>query len=148
MLLVVAGSRHYNKETKRRDCLNDVITYNPLDKKWVDLKCDGTILEHRRYHSATIVGKHLLVYGGINSSEVYLSDIMVLTLGRANNRESKINSFKWFKATSKGVKPGKLAFHTALLVLNPERHRAPVPIDLFNIPEVRGYRAKVKVLIY
>lgn len=146
LLLIVGGSRHYNKETRRRNCLNDVQTYSPTENRWTELNCDaGSMFEHRRYHSACIVGRHLLVYGGIDSVERYLSDTMALTLGRASGKELKYREFKWFKVGCKGDKPGKRAFHTVQLILSPERYRIPGQFDLFALPEVKGFRSRVRL---
>ncbi len=146
MLVVVGGSRHYNKETRRRNCLNDVIVYNPQENKWTELDCsEGPLLEHRRYHTACMVGRHLVVYGGIDSMERYLLDLMVVSLGKAvGGKELQCRSFKWIKVGNRGDKPGRLAYHTAQLVLNPERLRVQGQFDMFALPELKGVRTKVE----
>ena len=44
------------------------------------MKTQGEFVEPRRNHIGVIVGRHLLVHGGIDTSGTYLSDIKILNL--------------------------------------------------------------------
>jgi hypothetical protein len=46
MLVVVGGSKHYNKFSGRRDCLNDVLIYNPSCSQ-----CSGAMVSVELYLS-------------------------------------------------------------------------------------------------
>ena len=152
MLLVVGGSKHYNKETKRRDCLNDVMVFNPSDSHWTELEHTGISFEGRRYHSACMVGKSLIVYGGMNGGDQYLSDLLELNLdvNEANLTftASLVNSMKpnsakdwrdrtyrWSKINVKAgePRPGKLAMHTTQFVLDPVRLYENGSISLYSM---------------
>lgn len=142
MLIIIGGSKYYNKLTCRRDCMNDILIYNPVESQWTELQCSGLTFEHRRYHSACMVGRYLLVYGGINSYDNYLSNLLGILMGKVNNNW-KQRIYKWFEVLPKGDKPKKLAFHTTQLVLQRERYRGLLPMDLFSLPEIRGISSRV-----
>ena len=78
MLVIVGGSQHFNKLTGRRECMNDVLVYNPADSHWTELACTGITFEHRRYHSACVLGRYLVVFGGINSFDMPHPPVTVL----------------------------------------------------------------------
>jgi len=45
------------------------------------LKGNGDLVEPRRNHAAVIVGKHMLIHGGIDNKGTYLNDLMIFNLG-------------------------------------------------------------------
>eukprot|EP00826_Nyctotherus_ovalis_P045883 TRINITY_DN5119_c0_g1_i20.p1 TRINITY_DN5119_c0_g1~~TRINITY_DN5119_c0_g1_i20.p1 ORF type:complete len:460 (-),score=46.95 TRINITY_DN5119_c0_g1_i20:49-1428(-) len=145
MLIVVGGSKYYNKATGRRECMNDVLVYNPGTSQWTELQCaDGALFEQRRYHAASVVGRYLIVHGGISTFDKYLGSIMGMTLGKAGGSDWRQRTYKWFDLRVQGYKPKKLAFHTMQLVLQRERYRALLPMDLFALPEIRGLSNRVE----
>lgn len=148
MLVIVGGSKYYNKTTGRRDCMNDLLVYNPADSRWTELHCSGLTFEHRRYHSASVLGRYMVVFGGINSYEKYLSNLMGIMLGKATARgDWKEQTYRWFEINARGPKPKKLAFHTAQVVLQRERYRGFLPMDLFSLPEIRGISGRVNFIL-
>eukprot|EP00831_Metopus_contortus_P065443 TRINITY_DN5846_c0_g1_i2.p1 TRINITY_DN5846_c0_g1~~TRINITY_DN5846_c0_g1_i2.p1 ORF type:complete len:430 (+),score=64.55 TRINITY_DN5846_c0_g1_i2:40-1329(+) len=144
IILVVAGSRLYNQETKRREVLNDVQAFNTLDRKWSELQCDGVMLEHRRGHAACLVGKHLLVHGGMNNKDQYLSDTLMLAVGRPDMKEFNNRTYKWLRTSVKGGLPNRVAFHTCQFVLHPERYRAFENIGVYSLPEIKGLKTRME----
>lgn len=54
--------------------------------EWNYVKCSGEFIEPRRHHTAVIVGKHLLVHGGIGSTGEYLDDLKCLDLGKSKKK--------------------------------------------------------------
>jgi len=145
MLVVVGGSKHYNKVSGKRDCLNDVLIYNPPSSQWTELQCSGAMFEQRRHHVACVVGLHLIVHGGISIFGNYLRGLMGLMLGKATQGDWKQKNYKWFEVKIQGVKPKKLAYHTMQLVLQYERYRGLFPIDLFSLPEIRALSSRVLI---
>lgn len=122
--------------------MNDIQVYNPIENNWTELECDGAQFEQRRNHSACIIGKHLIVYGGINCLGQYLSDIMVLNFVKPGDKQ---RNHHWVRLPLKGVKPPKLAYHTAQLVLNPERYRFPGQFALYNLPDLHATRTRIEI---
>jgi hypothetical protein len=49
---------------------------------WRSIRTLGEYVEPRRNHTATVVGKHLIVSGGLNSKGTFLDDIFALDLGK------------------------------------------------------------------
>ncbi len=145
MLLIVGGARLYNKETKKRECLGDVQAYNTIDQSWTELNCAGLLFERRRYHAVCMIGKLLLVYGGMNATQQCLGDMMVLALGKMNDREYRDRVYRWARVSTKGPSPQRVAYHTCQLVLNPERYRYADQINLYtSLPEcASSYGARV-----
>ena len=136
----------YNKEAKRRECRSDVWTYNPASEEWTEIKPEGVLFEPRRYHSACVVGKHLVVYGGVSGQQSYLSDLVALNLGNPQDKRSEYkNLYRWITVNTRGEKPGPLANHSCQLVLYPERYRTSGLISLTSLPELRFSRNKVQI---
>ena len=143
MLVIAGGSKHYNKVTHMRECLNDVMVYNPIDSRWTNLQCAGASFEHRRYHSVCLVGKYMIVYGGINSFDKYLGNLMALLLGQSAGKDWKQRMYKWSEITTTGIKPRRLAFHTIKLVLNSERYKNFSTLDIYSFSDSNQTISKV-----
>ena len=56
--------------------------------EWKTIHAGGEWLDFRRNHSAVIVGKYMMIHGGINNKNSYLNDYFNLDL----------TSLKWSKA--------------------------------------------------
>ena len=79
--IIHGGEKEFNKALKVRDCLNDVRYFNIESKEWKFLKSWGDFSESRAYHTANLISKLLIIYGGINNNCRILKDIMFLNLG-------------------------------------------------------------------
>jgi len=136
-LVIMGGARMYSKEAKQRDCLCDVLMLNPVTHEWTEIVPEGLPCEPRRYHSACMIGSQLVIYGGINGRQQYLSDLIALNLGKSNKLNEFTKLCKWNTVYTKGHKPGNLANHSCRLVLHPERLRTPNSVNLHALPEIR-----------
>lgn len=67
----------------------------------------------RRAHTSVIIGKHLLIHGGINSRGVYLNDLVHLDLATLKWSDSDVSEHHFF---NKGI-----AFHKCCSVYNPDK---------------------------
>lgn len=143
MLIIVGGSKHFNKAAKIRECLNDVQVYNPANSQWTELQCPGAAFEPRRHHVACVVGRYLIVHGGISTFGKCLGSLMGLMLGKDPDKDWRLRSYKWFELKAQGSKPKKLAYHAMQLVLQGERYRGLLPMDLFSLPELKGLSNRV-----
>ena len=133
----------YSREAKQRECLNDVAIYNPVEDELTEIVPDGSPFEPRRYHSACMVGSQLLIYGGINGQQTYLSDLLALNIGKQEKRGDLGRMCRWTQVYTRGNKPGNLAYHTCQLILHPDRYRTPGLISISSLPEIRGTKPKV-----
>ena len=80
-VILFGGMGTYNSHYKTRECLNSCILYTTTSNSLRSIKISNEeIVEPRRQHSACIIGKHMLVYGGINTKKEYLSDLKILNL--------------------------------------------------------------------
>ena len=78
-LVVFGGEYEYSKVTEQHVCLNDVSIFTPETMEWKYFKTYG-IIETRRYHVAAMIGKHMIVHGGLNSFSHVLSDFWALNM--------------------------------------------------------------------
>lgn len=140
-IIIVGGARMFNKDTKQRPCMGDVLLLNPYLAEWNEIPCEGLQLEPRHYHSSVVVGNQLLIYGGLNGQLTYLSDLLSLYLTKVHDPERQS---RWIQIYPKGPKPGPLAYHTCHLVIHPDRYRSPGQISLFTLPDLRLGRPKVE----
>jgi len=116
-ILVIGGARKFIKEYKKRECLDDGYIYNPYTNQWTMMKWKG-VFYARRYHTACIVGKHLLIQGGIDSLEKYQGDVMALNI---DTSKEKINA--WFNPIIEGEGPGIIANHTSTTILSKDKYQ-------------------------
>lgn len=47
---------------------------------WKTISVSGEFIEARRCHNAISIGKYMLVLGGINTNDDYLSDFLALEI--------------------------------------------------------------------
>jgi len=112
-LVVFGGALSANPKTQIRECFNTVRLLEPTEKSqatWSQLPARGHIVEMRRYHSGSVVGRHLLVVGGMNQKNKVLDDCAVLDLKTGLWR---------LAAFADG--PLAIACHSAAVVLGSER---------------------------
>ena len=122
-LLVFGGVTSFNPGGLR-SCLNTVKMLKTDTMEWRQVDTQGISVTMRRYHSAAIVGKHMVVYGGLSEKNVFLDDLLTLNLV----------SMKWKKVVAGGLGPGPLAFH-GMVAAYPGF--LPEKMKLFEVAEVR-----------
>ena len=105
-VVVFGGVTAYNRGAQVRECLNTVKCLRVDTMEWKFVHTSGLSIPMRRYHSATIVGNHMLIYGGLTEKNNFLSDMFILNL----------LSNKWKTVEIHGPSPGHLAFHTAVAI--------------------------------
>lgn len=112
-IIIFGGEKKYNSNLRMRECLNDVYSFSIEKSSWSKLNCFGDTMEPRRNHISAVVGKHMLVYGGVNSHGELLSDLKALSFA----------NMKWISCFEEGNPDVAVAFHAATLVLHPEHQK-------------------------
>ena len=107
-LVVFGGGTDFNSIHKLRECLNGVKAFIPETREWANVRCEGNFIGTRKHHCAAVVGKHMVVHGGLNQRNNFLNDSAVLNLSKN----------KWKVVGFKGLGPGFAAFHVAVTVLD------------------------------
>ena len=82
-IVLFGGALNANPKRQLRECYNSVRILEPLGPAkalWKQLATTGLVVEMRRYHAAAIVGRHMLVTGGLNQKNKVLEDCAVLDL--------------------------------------------------------------------
>jgi len=118
-ILIVCGSRLFNKELKQRDCFNDIYMVNPKDNKIIQCSYKGYFAA-RRAHIAFCIGNSLCVHGGLDSYGNYLSECEFLDMQGAI-KQIGVKTSRWLLLKSKGETPGPVAYHAGQLVLSNEK---------------------------
>lgn len=68
--VVFGGMGHYNKSRKSRDCFNTIFLIDLLSNGIRSMKMHNEdSVEPRRCHTATLLGRYMLVIGGINGKK-------------------------------------------------------------------------------
>lgn len=104
-ILLFGGETAFNRTSQQRECLNTVQSLKGESMEWQAVVASGAV-SMRRYHIAAIVGKHMVIYGGLSGKNVYLADCMVLNL----------HSWRWKEVQVQGKGPGHVAFQAAVSV--------------------------------
>lgn len=129
LIYVFGGGTNFNTIHKLRECLNGVKVYSPSKNEWSYIKTQGTYITTRKYHCASIVGKHMFVHGGLNQKNNQLADAALLNLQSCN----------WKNIEIKGNGPKENAFHTSATILNADQLG---PFSIYNVPISRESRIK------
>ena len=127
-LITFGGVTAYNRGAQHRECLNSVKLLRTDGLQWCLVEPTGVLVSMRRYHCAAIVGKHMLVHGGLNEKNAFLNDAAVLNL----------KGMKWKTVEVQGAGPGYIAFHTAVAVYPPDVVSSP-DLSLFRLPETQDF---------
>lgn len=122
-LVTFGGVTAYNRGSQHRECLNSVKILQTEGLQWTHVEPSGVLVSMRRYHCAAMVGKHMLVQGGLSDKNSFLSDAAVLNM----------RSMKWKTLEMQGEGPGHIAFHTAVAVYPADL--ATSALSLFRTPE-------------
>ncbi len=95
-MIIFGGASKYNDMIKMRCCMNDLRLYKPgiyiyiyiytymyiEIKEWKYLKTTGDVIESRRNHACEILGRSLIIHGGLNDHGRYLNDLWELNLSK------------------------------------------------------------------
>jgi len=92
-LILFGGEVKFNFHLRQRECLCETRVYDigsfffsyanyfsVENGFWKNMRLQGDIMQPRRNHSATIVGRNMVVIGGINNRGIALSDLWQLDL--------------------------------------------------------------------
>lgn len=79
--IIFGGEKDFNQILRIRDCFSDAKYFSPQKSEWTTLRVTGEILEARRNHAACMVGKFMIVSGGMNNHGKILSDFYSLSMG-------------------------------------------------------------------
>lgn len=112
-IIIFGGQRQFNPELKARECFNDVWKFSVQNHEWKRVRTTGEPIEPRRNHSAVIIGKNMVVYGGIDTNGNSLNDVKALNL----------LTMKWSVCSQEDENELGLAFHTACPIFHPERSK-------------------------
>lgn len=126
-IVVFGGVTAYHRGAHGRECLNTVKILRTEGLEWRQIDTAGSAVVMRRYHSAAIVGKHMLIYGGLSEKNGFLGDLALLNL---KNR-------RWKEVQTAGEGPGSVAFHAAVAIypgFNSEDYLLFRPIEEPRIP--------------
>ena len=121
-LVAFGGVTAYNRGSQHRECLNSVQVLRTEGLEWYRAEPSGVLVSMRRYHCAAVVGKHMLVHGGLSEKNTFLGDAAVLNL----------KLMKWKTVEIQGKGPGPIAFHTSAAVY---------PADQLSHPDFSLYRS-------
>lgn len=110
--------------------LGDVRKLDTFDNSWSILKTttgDEMCVSTRRAHAACMVGKHMVVWGGVNENSRPLNDVWALSL----------ESFRWanLKPNLEGTLPDAISHHKMVSVF-PKEFNSMLNFTLFKNPDV------------
>ena len=107
-IYLYGGYRRYVESFKERDTYGDVYQFWTDSLKWDKLNCNGEFT-FRRNHIAMVIGKYMIVHGGINQKSMVLDDIYSFDFKKKYWEEVKIT----------GKKPKPVSHHSWCLVMHP-----------------------------
>ena len=103
-IFIWGGMNKFIKQSKTRSCINTVNKISTHTNTIENVNVTGSQVNPRRYHSAALIGTHMIVYGGISDRNVYLDDVL----------DFDVESGAWSDVYPNGQGPGPLAYHSAI----------------------------------
>ena len=134
--ILYGGEEKYDTERKRRQLYNDVYYYHIQTNSWEKVPGRGKVIYGRKYHTATMIGKQMLVHGGINPFNKVIDETVCFDT----------TTLVWSDVPSIDSSPGALAGHTFTLVLHEERKFHPNSVSLDNLPKLPEFLISKKVV--
>ena len=82
-MYIFGGEEKFDVSSRNRECYNDVISIGVDNASYAQrIQTSGEYIVPRRSHCAIVVGKHLVVHGGINNKGIFLKDLFHLDLSK------------------------------------------------------------------
>ncbi len=143
-LVVVGGSKMYNRDMKRRECMNDIQIYDPVGNVWEEPIPNGAYFEPRRHHASCIVGNHMVVNGGLNDKDLYLNSTLAINIaGLVDKSNEEQKAYRWVQLRTENQRPGNVAYHACQLVVSLERYKYIKLLSLTSLPDIRYGKGRV-----
>jgi hypothetical protein len=76
VLVVYGGASNYIPSLSYRDLPGGLYFFDIAEGSWSVVTPRGFVVAPRRYHSATIIGRHMLIFGGLDACNQLLDDIL------------------------------------------------------------------------
>ena len=87
-VVIHGGYRRFLASLKARDAYGDVAYFNTDTLKWDKPVCQG-ITTFRRHHTAAVVGKTMIIHGGLDEKSQLLSSVFSFNLQKYEWKEVK-----------------------------------------------------------
>jgi hypothetical protein len=83
--VVFGGEGAFNEKMKRREFLNDVYIFGVNSQssnyaQWRKLSCSNNMIMQRKGHATALVGRNMLIMGGLSEAEKIFGDCWALDL--------------------------------------------------------------------
>ena len=118
-IITFGGMGVYNASRKCRECFNSIslIDLKTQSSKIIKMINEESV-EPRRSHSATLMGKYMVIFGGMNTKKEFLNDLVYLDIKdlRWSHKEYKIESKELEAYLGSG-----LAKHQAVMHFRPRK---------------------------
>lgn len=89
-MIVFGGGTAYQTGLRQKECLGEVRVLNLEDSKWSWVKCGGDIMTPRRNHVSEIIGKNMVVHGGLNYKGSVLGDLWLFDMSNILKNMDKV----------------------------------------------------------
>lgn len=85
--IYIFGGERYNNINQSRFTLQDIKCFDSENYNWSIVVTCGEVIAHRRSHACCLIGKTMIVHGGIDNIEATFADLWILNL----------DQFKWIR---------------------------------------------------
>ena len=105
-IYIWGGMNKFIKQSKTRSCISIVnrISTHTNSVEEIKLGLSNATPKPRRYHSAALIGMHMIIYGGISDKNTVLDDVF----------DFDIVNGRWNDVYPNGARPGPLAYHSSI----------------------------------
>jgi hypothetical protein len=138
-ILVFGGAGDYDTKLRIRTLFARIFMLHtgktqPVTGRWDTIKPSGSPPDNRRFHSASIVGSTMLIFGGLTADGLLLGDLTAVNLG-AGLAENAC----WFTPQMRSGSKGPSARYGATLTACfSESTLKQTQFDCFNLPKFSG----------
>ena len=128
-IIIYGGWSSYSAKLGMRRCISKLLTLNLKTLNWQRHIALGKMPSGRRHHSAAALGKHMLVFGGVDKHSEVKGSLYVLDL------KAKV----WEKPFVRGKFPCRRSHHTLTPVF-PSNVLENPKVDLAHLPKLNSGR--------
>lgn len=113
MIVFLGGEKKFNHEICIRENFPDVRTFNTERQEWKVMKTTGDMYEPRRNHTATTVGRSIVIHAGVGVKGTCISDFIALNVvtwkfWNLNNNVVRVDTSKSTTTTEDMATSGSL----------------------------------------
>lgn len=77
-MIIYGGELRIARELHNKSCLNDIYAFDMEEIRWGEIQPAGPFIIGRKGHACCLLGKYMIVHGGVDNNNNVLNEIYAL----------------------------------------------------------------------